>query len=107
LGAIQTYIQLQIDGSAARRRLLKRGPATAFLKASRTLRAGVVQETLADVLPDRLGAGQPDSICLLDLDGPAAAGAPHPQNMLGNFGQPQRPDRSTRLHGTGVGERVA
>ena len=61
--------------------------------AAGPLLAGVVEQALTDVLPDRVRTVEPDGVRLLDLDGPGAAAAAHPQNMLGNFGQPQRPDR--------------
>ena len=68
--------------------------------------AGIVQQPLSDILPDRLCAVKPNGIGLLDFDDPAAAGAGDPQNMLGNFGQPQRPDGRARRHRAGAGERV-
>ena len=59
------------------------------------LLAGVVEQPLTDVLPDRLGSGQPDGVGLLDFDGPPAAAAGNPQQVLLYFGQPLRPDRGT------------
>ncbi len=59
-------------------------------------RAGIVQQALADVLPDRVRTVEADGIGLLDFDGPAAAAAADPQYMLGNFRQPQRAVRRGR-----------
>jgi len=87
--------------------LLERGPAAVLFKSTGSLLAGVVQQALAHVLPNRLWAGQADRIRLLDLDDPAAAGARHPQNILGNFGQPLRPDGRSGAIRSGVGARVA
>jgi hypothetical protein len=63
--------------------------------AAGPLLAGIVQQPLPDVLPDRLGSGQPDGIGLLDLDGAAAAPARDPQQVSLYLGQPLRPDRRT------------
>jgi hypothetical protein len=57
--------------------------------------AGVVQQSLPDVLPDGLWSGQPDSIGLLDLDGPAAAPAGDPQQVSLDVAKPLRPARGT------------
>jgi len=50
--------------------------------AAGPLLAGVVEQPLADVPPDRLGAGEPEGVSLLDLDGPPAAAAADPQHVL-------------------------
>ena len=86
-------IQDSGNGPAARRRLLERGPAPVLFVTAGPLLAGVVEQPLRRRPSRPRPAIEPDGIGLLDLDGPAAAGAGHPQNMLGNFGQPQRPDR--------------
>ncbi len=59
----------------AARRLLERGPAAVFFVAAGPLSAGIVEQPLAEVLPNRLGTGEPDGVGLLDLDGPTAAAA--------------------------------
>jgi hypothetical protein len=43
--------------------------------AAGPLLAGIVEQPLADVFPDRLGAGEADRVGRLDLDGPTAAAA--------------------------------
>lgn len=75
---------------AAPRRLLERRPAAIFLVAPGPLRAGIVQEPPPDILPECLTTIKADGIDLLNLDDPAAAPAPHPQNMLRNLAQSQR-----------------
>ena len=52
--------------------------SSVFFMAAGPLRAGVVQQALADVPPDRVQTIQPDSIGLLDLDDSPAAAAAHP-----------------------------
>jgi hypothetical protein len=68
-------------------------PAAVLFVAAGPLLAGVVDQPLADVSPDRLGAGEPDGVSLLDLDGPPAAAAADPQHVLLYLGQALRPDR--------------
>ena len=53
------------------------------------LSAGVVEQALTDILPDRVRTVEPGGVRLLDLDGPGAAAAAHPQNMLRNLAQPR------------------
>jgi hypothetical protein len=55
------------------------------------LRAGVVEHALTDILPDRVRTVEPGGVRRLDLNGPCAAAADNPQNMLRNLAQP-RPD---------------
>ena len=74
--------------------------------AAGALPAGVVQQPLPDVLPDRRLSVETDGIGLLDLDDPAAAGARHPEDMLGDFWQAQLPDRLARRFGPCAGARV-
>ena len=64
---------------AIRARSLEQRPAAVFLMPTRPDRARVVQQPLADVLPDRVRTVQPDGVGLLNLDGSAAAPAAHPQ----------------------------
>jgi hypothetical protein len=91
------------DNGPARRRLLERGPAAVFFVATGPLLAGVVEQPLTDILPDRLGSGQPDGVGLLDLDGAATAAAGDPQQVSLNVGQPLRPDGRSGRHGVCVG----
>lgn len=65
--------------------------------ASRPLRAGVVQQPLSDILPERVCAVEARGIDLLDLDRSAAAAAPDPQKMLRYLIQPQRPCGRRRI----------
>jgi hypothetical protein len=47
--------------------------------ATGPLRAGVVQKTLADILPDRVRTVQAGGVGFLDFDGSAAAPTAYPQ----------------------------
>jgi len=51
-----------------------------------TLLAGVVQQPLPDVLPDRLGTVKPDRVDSLDFHGPLAAAAGDPQDVALDLG---------------------
>jgi hypothetical protein len=73
--------------------------------AARPLLAGVVQQPLSDVLPHRLGSGQPDRVGLPDLDGAATAAAGDPQQVALNAGQALRPDRGADRPPAGIGRR--
>ena len=77
-------------------------PAAVFLVTPRPLPTGVVQQPLADILPDGTLAVETYGINLLYFDGPPAAPADHPQEMLGNFGQPPRGDGGFGRHGVGA-----
>jgi hypothetical protein len=44
--------------------------------------AGVVEQALPNVLPDRIRAVQSDRICLLNFDSSPAAAAGHPQHVM-------------------------
>jgi hypothetical protein len=46
--------------------------------AAGPLLAGIVQQALTDILPDRPGSRQPDGVGLLNLDNATAAAARHP-----------------------------
>src|SRR4051794_23732071 len=59
-------------------------PASALL-------AGVVEQPLRDVLPDRVAAIQSDCIGGLDFHGPLAAAAGNPQYVALNFGKTSLP----------------
>ncbi len=67
----------------------------------------VVQQPLTYVLPDRLGAGQPDCVGLLDFDDAAAAAAGYPSEHAAEFrtAAASVSGRSSRSR-PGVGERV-
>src|SRR5271168_3910020 len=64
-------------------------PATVFFMAPGPLRAGVVEQALTDILPDRVRTVEPGGVRLLDLDGPGAAAAANHQNILRSFAQPR------------------
>jgi hypothetical protein len=61
------------------------GPAPILFKPARALLAGIVQKSLTDVLPDRLGAIKADRVYRLDFDGTIAAPAGDAQHMALNF----------------------
>jgi hypothetical protein len=87
-------------------RPLELGPAAVFFQAAGPLLTGIVQQPLADILPDRLGAGEPDGVDLLDLNGAAAAAAGDPQQVSLYLGQPLHPDRWGGRPPAGIGTRV-
>src|SRR5260221_9017906 len=70
------------------------------------LRAGVVEQALTEILPDRVRTVEPGGVRLLDLDGPGAAAAAHPQNMLRNLAQPRPDTCCARARRTRVGAGV-
>jgi hypothetical protein len=49
--------------------------------ATGPLLTGIVEQTLTDILADRLGSGQPEGVGLLDFDGAATAAAGDPQQV--------------------------
>jgi hypothetical protein len=53
--------------------------------SSGALLAGVVEQSLRDVLPDRVAAIQSDCIGGLDFHGPLATAARNPQHVALNF----------------------
>ena len=55
------------------------------------LLAGVVEQSLRDVLPDRVAAIQSDCIGGLDFDGPLAATAGDAQHVALNLGKTSQP----------------
>jgi hypothetical protein len=58
-------------------------PAAVFLMAPGSIAAGVIEQPLTDILPDRLQTVAPRGVRLLNLDRPAAAPAAHPEKVLG------------------------
>ena len=70
-----------------RRRLIELRPAAVFLVAPGPVGAGVVQQALAYVSPDRVLTVQADGVDFLNLDGPAAAPAADPQQVFGNLAE--------------------
>ncbi len=68
-----------------RLRQVVRRPAAVFLMTARPGRTCVVQQTLADIPPNRGLPVQSDGIGLLDLDGSAAATTSYPKKVLGNL----------------------
>src|ERR1700761_4684832 len=83
--------------------LLERWPAPVVFVAADPLRAGIVEQALANLFPDRVWAVKPDGVGLLDFDGPAAAAAGDPQQMALDFGKLPL----ARLEGAGGSPRVA
>ena len=81
---IQTSGTMTQAGEAA---LSERWPAAVIFTTSGPRAARVVQQTLADVLPDRMLAVKPDGVGHLDLDGAVAALAGNPQHVAGYLGQ--------------------
>ena len=66
-------------------------------------RAGVVEQALTDILPDRIWTVEPGGVRLLDLDSPGAAATFNPQNMLMNLAQPRPDTCCARARRTSVG----
>jgi hypothetical protein len=69
--------------------------------AAGALLACVVQQPLSDILPDRLGAGQPDRIGLLYHDGATAAATGDPQHVSLDVAEPLFVDRVAGRSGVG------
>ena len=89
------------DGAHFRRR----APATIRTKANnRLLRSAQSGHcTCCRAASARLRAVEPQGVGLVYVDDAAASGAGHPQNILRNFGQPQRPDEGlTARAGIGI-----
>jgi hypothetical protein len=76
------------------RRLLERRPAAVLFVAAGASLTGIFQQPLSDTFPDSLGAGQPDGIGCLDLDGAAAAVTGNAQHMLPDVAEPLLLDRA-------------
>ena len=55
--------------------LLERRPAPVFFVAASPLRARVIQQPLANIFPERVGASQAHGIGRLNFDGATAAAA--------------------------------
>jgi hypothetical protein len=68
------------------RQLFERRPAPVLFVTTGTLLAGVVQQPLPDVLPDRLGTVKPDRVDILDFHGPSAAAAGDSQHVALDLG---------------------
>src|SRR5882757_7295383 len=69
----------------------KSRPAPVFFVSSGALLAGVVEQSLRDVLPDRVAAIQSDCIGSLDFDGPLAAAAGDAQHVALNLAKTSLP----------------
>ncbi len=83
--------------------MLERRPAPVFFVPAGALLAGVVEQPLRDVLPDRVAAIQADRIGSLDFHGPLAAAAGDAQHVALNFGKTSLPHlgcRSRRRDGS-------
>src|ERR1700710_1718364 len=70
---------------------VKSRPAPVFFVSSGALLAGVVEQPLRDVLPDRVAAIQSDCIGGLDFDGPRTATAGNAQHVALNFRKTSQP----------------
>src|SRR5438876_1261010 len=70
---------------------VKSRPAPVFFVSSGALLAGVVEQSLRDVLPDRVAAIQSDCVGGPDFHGPLAAAAGDPQHVALNFGKTPLP----------------
>jgi hypothetical protein len=66
-------------------------PAPVFFVSSGALLAGVVEQSLRDILPDRVAAIQSDCIGGLDFHGPLAAAAGDAQHVALNLGKTSLP----------------
>ena len=82
-GAIRT--SKRRPNSGCRLGHVKSRPAPVFFVSSGALLAGVVEQSLRHVLPDRVAAIQSDCIGGLDFDGPLAAAAGDAQHVALNF----------------------
>src|SRR6202048_1384331 len=80
----QPAIRIQAGGRRCRR-LLERGPAAVFFVTTSPDLAGIVQQALSDVLPDRRLSVEPDGVGLLDFDDPGASGSRTPSEYAGKF----------------------
>ena len=72
-------------------RRLERRPAPVFFMPAGALLAGVVEQPLRDVFPERAVAIQADGIGRLDFHGPLAAAAGDAQHVALNFGKTSLP----------------
>jgi hypothetical protein len=70
-------------------------PASILLETAGPDLAAVVEQALANVLPDRMRTEKLHGVEALDLDGPPAAPAGDPQQVSLYLGQLLRPDRRT------------
>jgi hypothetical protein len=64
---------------------------------ARSICAGLVEETLADILPDRALPVEPDRVCLLDFDDPQATLTLDAQDVLLDIGEGALLDRLREL----------
>src|SRR3984893_5422856 len=88
-GAIRT--SKRRPSSGCRLGHVKSWPAPVFLVSSGALLAGGVEQSLRDVLPDRVAAIQSDCIGGLDFHGPLAATAGDAQHVALNLGKTSLP----------------
>lgn len=75
------------------------GPAAVFLVPAGAIGAGLIEQPLADVLPDRMRPIEPDRVHLLDFDGAQAAYALDAQNVTRDFEEPALLDGQTGFPG--------
>jgi hypothetical protein len=79
--------------------------------ASGSLRAGIIEELLTDIPPDRLRTVEPGGVCLLNLDDPAAASATSPrkvsENLVSRSRRPEAPAPGMAASARGSSSRAA
>lgn len=61
----------------------------------RAIGAGLIEQPLSDIFPDRMRAIEPDRVRLLDFDGAQAAHAFDAQDVTRNFREPALLDRQS------------
>src|SRR5213080_3433684 len=83
---------------------VKSWPAPVFFMSASALLAGVVEQSLRDVLPERVAAIQSDCIGGLDFDGPLAAAAGDAQHVTLNFRKTSLPQLGSGRIGARVFE---
>src|SRR5258708_21430111 len=83
---------------------VKSRPAPVLFVSSGALLAGVVEQSLRDVLPDRVAAIQSDRIGSLDFHGPLAATARDSQHVALNLGKTALPQLGSGRIGARVFE---
>src|SRR5882757_7123465 len=101
-GAIRT--SKRRPNSGCRLGHVKSRPAPVFFMSAGALLAGIVEQPLRDVLPDRVAAIQSDCIGGLDFHGPLAATAGDAQHVALNLGKTSLPQLGSGCIGARVFE---
>jgi hypothetical protein len=70
-------------------------PAAIFLVATGAICAGLVEQALRDILPDRIWSIKPYRVSLLNFEDTKAAQALNPQQVLGDFREATLLDRQS------------